>query len=304
MRSPGILKLIAALIAGALTVLSFGPFNQYWMGIAGPAVLFHLWRGVPPRGAFLSGFAFGAGLFGLGVSWTYVSMNVYGNMPGPLAALAVILFVLLLALFPAAAGLLQAWSRAPDALRLTLVIPACWTLVEWIRGWFLTGFPWLSLGYGQIDGVLPNVAPWTGIFGVSLLSAVSSGLLVLVLASAGSGRRILGAAAFVLIWTAAWSAGLISHVRHSGDALRVAVVQGNIPLERKWQPDRQKSILDTYLGLSDGHQDRDVVVWPEAALPFFLDQLPAYFWSEVESHPAHLVTGILERSEVNGAERL
>ena len=54
MRSPGILKLIAALIAGALTVLSFGPFNLYWMGIAGPAVLFHLWRGVPPRGAFLS----------------------------------------------------------------------------------------------------------------------------------------------------------------------------------------------------------------------------------------------------------
>ena len=64
MSPPGILQFIVALVAGAGTVLSFGPFNQYWIGVAGPAVLFYLWRDAPPRRAFFLGIAFGAGLFG------------------------------------------------------------------------------------------------------------------------------------------------------------------------------------------------------------------------------------------------
>lgn len=302
MRPPGILKPVAALTAGALTVLSFGPFNQFWLGLLGPAVLFYLWLGEAPRAAFLTGLAFGAGLFGVGVSWVYVSMNVYGNMPGPLAALAVLLFVLLLSSFPAVVGLLQARSRAPSVVQACLVIPACWTLAEWVRGWFLTGFPWLSLGYGQIGGMLANVAPWSGVFGVTLLSTVCSGLLVVMVDRGDSRRRLIAAGVFLLIWAGAWNAGSLTPIREQGAPLKVAVVQGNVPLARKWDPAGQESILDMYLELSAAHQDRHVVVWPEAALPFFLDQLPAQFWRALESHPADFVTGILERT-VDGTPR-
>ena len=104
MRLAKPLRLLIALAAGAATVFSFGPFNQYWIGLAGPALLFYFWRDSPPRSAFVLGLAFGAGMFGVGVSWTYVSMNVYGNMPGPLAALAVFFFIMLLALLFAGAG--------------------------------------------------------------------------------------------------------------------------------------------------------------------------------------------------------
>ena len=298
-----LLKLLVALAAGAATVLSFGPFNQQWIGIAGPALLFYLWLGAPPRFAFVTGICFGVGLFGVGVSWTYVSMNVYGNMPGPLAGLAAMLFVLLLALFPAAVGALQAYSNAPRAARLALVIPTCWTLVEWVRSWILTGFPWLSLGYGQIDSALSGMAPWLGVFGVTLFSTVFSGLLVVVFIGETTRQRIAGACAIALLWAIAWNAGGFSQIGVAGTPLRVALVQGNVPLERKWQPSRQEGILNMYLELSDRHPDRDLIVWPEAALPLFLDQLPATFWRRLEDHPADFVTGILERSVTTGSER-
>lgn len=294
---------LVVLGAGAATVLSFGPFNQFWIGITGPAVLFYLWLGQSPRSAFLTGLAFGAGLFGVGVSWTYVSMNVYGNMPAPLAGLAVTLFILLLALFPAAVGMMQAHSGTPSAVKATVVIPACWTLVEWVRGWALTGFPWLSLGYGQIDSFLSGLAPWLGVFGVSLFSAICSGLLVAVFISDGFRRRALFIGIFMLIWTAAWTADKFTTVRAAGEPLKVAIVQGNVPLERKWQPAQQEAILNMYMEISARQTDRDLIVWPEAALPFYLDQLPKEFWRQLDLHPADFVTGILERIQDNGVNK-
>lgn len=295
-------KFFVALAAGAATVLSFAPFGQLWAGLAGPAVLIYLWLGATPRTAFLTGLAFGAGLFGLGVSWTYVSMNVYGNMPAPLAGLAVILFVLLLALFPATAGALSALSRSSMAVKAALVIPAYWTLAEWVRGWVLTGFPWLSLGYGQIDSYLSGAAPLLGVFGVTLLSAASSGLLVVLFTGDRTRLRIAAACLLVSIWAGSWAAGLYTPVQTKGEPVKVAVVQGNVPLESKWQSSRQAAILDLYLELSATHTDRDLIVWPEAALPLFLDQLPALFWKQLESHPADFVTGILERRTGEGPE--
>ncbi len=303
MKRSALLTFLVALGAGAATVLSFGPFNQFWIGIAGPAVLFYLWLGESPRSAFLTGLAFGVGLFGLGVSWTYVSMNVYGNMPAPLAGLAVTLFILLLALFPAAVGIMQGLSGTPSAVKATLVIPAHWTLVEWVRGWVLTGFPWLSLGYGQVDSFLSGLAPWLGVFGVSLFSAICSGLLVAVFISDGLTRRALFLGIFILIWAAAWNAGQFTSVRAAGEPIKVAIVQGNVPLERKWQPAQQEAILNMYLELSARQTDRDLIVWPEAALPFYLDQLPKEFWRQLDLHPADFVTGILERLQDSGVEK-
>ena len=91
-----VLKPVVTLVAGALTVLSFAPFGFFPLGIIGPAILFYLWRGESPRYAFLIGLCFGSGLFGLGVSWTYVSLQVYGHMPVPLAALSVLLLGLVI----------------------------------------------------------------------------------------------------------------------------------------------------------------------------------------------------------------
>src|SRR5438046_10250707 len=95
-----------------------------------------------PRACFWSGFAFGLGLFGAGVSWVYVSLSQFGGMPAPLAGLATFLFCAFIALFPAAAGWLQARVPAADGARACRVIRAAGTLLAGLSGRVLTGFPW------------------------------------------------------------------------------------------------------------------------------------------------------------------
>ena len=293
---------LIALVAGAATVLSFAPFGYFPLGIIGPAILFYLWLGKSPRSAFLIGLCFGSGLFGLGVSWVYVSLQVYGHMPVPLAALSVLLFVLLLAIFPAMVGWIQARSSAGDAVRSTLIVPALWTLIEWVRGWILTGFPWLSLGYGHIDSSLSGVAPWLGVYGVSWAGATCSGLLVAAVIATRRRPRFAFAGAVVALWVVIWFAGQVSWVRPAGEALKIAIVQGNVPLEEKWRAEEKDAIMQMYLNLSAKHPDRDLIVWPEAALPLYLDQLPRSFRDELNRHPAEFVTGIVERRSEGGSE--
>ena len=146
-------RLVAAFLAGAVSVVGFGDWNLFPLPILAVGCLFFLWvRANAPRGAALLGLAFGAGLFLVGVSWVYVSLHDFGMMPAPLAATATLLFCLGLALIPAGVGYLQARLPVAPPLRLTLVIPALWTLGEWVRSWIFTGFPWLVLGYSQVDG--------------------------------------------------------------------------------------------------------------------------------------------------------
>src|SRR2546422_688442 len=140
------------------------PVGFYRLALASFAVLIHLWMRAAPRACFRSGFAFGLGLFGGGVSWVYVSLSQFGGMPAPLAGLATFLFCAFIALFPAAAGWLQARVPATDGARAWLVIPAAWTLFEWLRGWILTGFPWFSAGYAPSGWPSPGFAALPGLY--------------------------------------------------------------------------------------------------------------------------------------------
>src|SRR5882762_7407516 len=187
-------------------------------------MLIHLWMRAAPRACFWSGFAFGLGLFGGGVSWVYVSLSQFGGMPAPLAGLATFLFCALIALFPAAAGWLQARVPAADGTRACLVIPAAWTLFEWLRSWILTGFPWLSAGYAATGWPPEGYAPVLGLYGLSFVTPGSAGMLwgratkkntrflVLLLAVVGAGEGLR---------TVDWTAPV-------GDPVPAALLQGNI----------------------------------------------------------------------------
>jgi len=166
-----------AFAAGAAAVLAFSPSDLWPVGLAALTLLVHLWlRAESPRAALLLGYAFGLGLFGAGVSWVYISLHRFGAMPAPLAAFATLVFCAWLALFPAAVGWLQVKLRAGAAVRAALAIPALWALAEWLRGWHLTGFPWLGAGYAAVDTPLAGFAPLAGSFGVTLAAVACAGL--------------------------------------------------------------------------------------------------------------------------------
>lgn len=261
--------------SGVSLVLSFAPFGLFPLAILFPAILFYFWSTATALRAAWLGFLFGLGLFGTGASWVYVSIHEFGFMPAPLAAVLVFLFVAYLALFPAIAGWLQARLIRPGYCRLLFAAPVFWALAEWFRGWLMTGFPWLNLGYSQSNSVLMNFAPLAGVYGMSLVVAILSALLAAAIRYKGK-YRILAATLFAAIFIGGWLSGKLEFVEPSGAEVDIALLQGNVPLKEKWRAGATKKIIAQYADLSRSVVNESmVIVWPEGAVPdSWQDALP------------------------------
>ena len=286
---------VLALACGALTVAGFSPFGFAVVPYATLAVLTALWlRAEAPRQASVIGFAFGIGLFGAGVSWIYVSLHDFGSMPAPLAALATLAYCALLALFPALVGNLQARIEGHSTLRALVLIPALWTLSEWLREWLLTGFPWLSLGYSQIDWPLSGIAPIGGVFAVTLALTLAAGL-VSVAASLRGVHSIVAAASLALLLGGSWWLRGIEWTQAQGGPVRVALVQGNVPQSLKFEESRYAATLETYARLVESSRAR-LIVLPETAIPRFLDAVDPRYIERLEryarSRGADILVGV------------
>lgn len=294
----------AALLAGAALPAALAPLSFWPLAILCPAALLALLGQLSPRAAMLRGWCFGAGMFGTGASWVYVSIHDYGAAPIPVAALLTLLFCLGLALLPAIGCWAWArWVRARPGGTL-FGFPAVWVLGEWCRVWLLSGFPWLYIGYSQIDGPLAGWAPITGVFGVSLILCFSSATLVLVL------RRSPGAAAAALSCALLWVAGpalaRIAWVEPLGPEIPVAMVQGNIPQLLKWEAGHLDRTLAIYSGMSEALWGTAVVVWPESAVPAYFDLITDFLGEQATRAAASgstLILGIPTRNATDADRR-
>lgn len=288
---------LAAVVVGMLAVGGFAPFGLFPLPVLALTVLFLGWlRAVDARAAFRLGWAFGFGLFVAGVSWIYVALHDYGHMPFLLACAVMALFAAFLALLPGLAGWLQARCSAPAWIRLTLAMPACWVAVELVRGYLFTGFPWLTLGYAQTPpSPLAGFAPLLGVYGVSLLAAVSAGLLAWLWLE----RRKAAFGALAMLWLAGAGLRSVEWTQPHGAPLPVALVQGNIPQERKFDEGLLVGTLELYRSLATTVGDARLVVLPETALPLLREQLPSDYVQalaeNVRKQGGDVLVGLFER---------
>jgi len=289
-------KGLAMLLCGGIVPLGFAPFGWYPLAIIALGVLAYTLFHSPPRRAFVYGWLFGLGQFGVGVSWVHISIHLYGNAGLPLSIAVMLLLVAFLAMYPA----VMAWGMAKTrvdspAVFFLLLFPAAWVLAEWVRSWLLTGFPWINLGYSQVDSPLLGFAPLFGVYGVSWVAALSAGLLAWSAGSA-SRSRLQAAAGFALIWLAGLGLNHLSWTDPLAKPLKATLVQGNIPQSLKWRPEQQDATLERYVAMTRQHLDSDLVVWPETAVPAFYDQVKTGFLlplqQELQQHNVSLVTGI------------
>ena len=180
-------------------------------------------------------------------------------------------------------------------MRWLIALPAAWLLVEWWRGWFLSGFSWLSLGYSQSDSWLAAFAPLVGVYGISALLLVCAGALVTLLF--GTRReRIVALIVLLLPWAA--GAALYGHswTYRSGAPVSVAVVQGAIPQDEKWQESNHDTTLNLYQSLTEKVLGTRLIVWPESALADTANDLVPYInnlYHETHAHGSALVMGML-----------
>lgn len=290
LRWPG----TAAFGLGALSVTAFAPFNLFLLPLLTLALLFRLWLDTAPRRALLIGWSFGCGFMGFGVFWLRISIDQFGNVGTPLAIAAALLFAVFLAIFFGGAGWLGRAVGGGRGVQLLLAFPAAWGLMEWLRGWLLTGFPWLALGYSQVDSPLAGYAPLLGVYGSGWLLGLSAALLVLLLAARR--RRAWATVAGVMIWS---GGGLLQQqqwTRPAGDPLAVSLVQANIPQSMKWETAMRRTSLNKYARLTRAHWDSDLVIWPETAVPDFLHRVEEDFLlplaDEAARHGTRLLVGV------------
>lgn len=278
-------SLAAAFAAGLLCVFGFAPFGIFVIPVLALAVLFALWgRADNPRAAGWLGFAFGLGLFVAGIGWIYVALHDYGNMPLPLALPATLLFAAFLALFPALAGYAQArFSANNKMLRMVLAMPAFWVLFEWLRGTIFTGFPWLAMGYAHSDSPLAGYVPLFGVYGVSLIAAVSAGLLAMLLQERWSRQGRAALAILVLLWIGGAALRTVAWTQPHGEPISVALVQGNIAQDLKFNENALPGTLETYLRLTLQNPAR-LTILPETALPLLRHEVPQQLVEQLRGH--------------------
>ena len=282
-RPTGAWALIGALLAGVAHALSFAPFGLPALQLAALAALIALAQRQPSwQRAALTGFAFGLGWFGTGVSWVYISLHTYGELPWWMAAPSTAALAALLAAFPALAAAAAHRTTARPGLRLMLAWPGAWTVSEWLRGTVLSGFPWIASGYAHTDGPLAGFAPLLGVYGLCLVAAVIAGAVALLLQRPSNAARWGAFAVALLLIGAGAALRTIEWTQPLGAPLKVRLVQGNIPQDLKFTEGGTALSVKRYFQLmpDEPGEHSDLVVLPESALPLPLDDLPP----EVREH--------------------
>ena len=276
---------LMALALGAIYSLGFAPFDFWPLTVLAIGGLYYLLQHPvsqrSPRQAGLVAWLFGLGQYGVGASWVYVSIHVYGNAPPPLALFMVALFVAVLALlFKLPLGwCLSRLQTARGSWSSVFAFVALWLLLDWMSTWLFTGFPWLLPGYAGLDTPIQSFAPLFGVLGTGLFLCLSATALAAMVVNRRFRVSFIGLA--LLPWLLGFVLTPVNWVTPETQ-YSAALVQGNIDQVVKWQPDQAVPNVRKHLELSADHWDADILVWPEAAINIYSANMPPLqgeFWN-------------------------
>ena len=295
---PGLSRVIAFLL-GAATTLAFAPFGWSLISQLLLIPLLYVCLTAAPRDAGGHTFWFGFGLFLTGTYWIYISVHVFGNAAVWIAVVLMIGLALIMATFVSIAGWLISRLSNGEPWLLVVVAPAAWVLIEWLRGWALTGFPWMALGYAQIDSAYAGWAPVAGVYGVSFMAVLSAAAVIAALQASTARGRTIAVGTVVLPWLAGGLLAMIDWTEPLGKPVRATIVQAGVSQDQKWNRDQLLPIMEHYLSATLSVPDSDIVLWPEVAIPALDDQVESFIArveDDARSRGQSVLFGILERS--------
>lgn len=270
------------ILSGLLLVLSFPKIDLFFLAWIGLVPLFLHLYGKEKKEAFISGLIFGFIYFFGTIYWIYYALYQYGNIAFFVSLLIIGLLSLYLALYPALFSIFYSHYTKDLNLPILLIAPIFWVVLEYLRSYLLTGFPWSSLGYSQYKFLnLIQISDITGVYGISFLIVAFNGALTdLFLIKKKQKERPLYSIMptvggfillfFILILSFFYGTYRLNQER-DGSIFKASIIQGNIEQDRKWEPIYQRDVIDTYkeLSFSASKENPDLIVWPETAVPFY-----------------------------------
>lgn len=311
-----------AAAAGAASVLAMAPFFLWpVLFLTLPVLVWLIDEALlvakrrPHAHAAMAGWWFGFGYFLAGLFWIGEAFLVEAEKFAALMPFAVLAMPAGLGLFWGGAAAVASLHWRPGWRRV-LALGLAMSAAEWLRGHVLTGFPWNVLGYAlTAPDVMMQSASLLGIYGLTVIAVpLFAAPLVLwrdergggVVAGQANSGALFGTllSLAVLAAIAGWGAiRLARPLAPPNDAIRVRLVQPSIPQREKWQRENQRRNFERHLeltvhapdGRSDGAKGIQLIVWPEAAMPFLPLDTPAALDMIAEAVPdgGHLVAGIL-----------
>jgi len=257
-------KRIAVIALGALVPFAFAPYGFYFLSVFSLSILFCFWLNADSaRESFILGYLYGFAMFGIGVNWLHISINLFGGVNIIGAVIFTYIFIAYISLYPALCGYLAVrfFKRS-----YVFSLPALWLITEWCRGWMLTGFPWLNIGSSQTDSVLAGFAPVLGDYGVTFFVCLAA-MAISMLIISDTKRRVIGGLLLILIIICSATLRNVNWTNDLNKDIDIVLVQGAIPQEQKWQPEQRQRTYDIYSDLSKPFWSADLIIWPETAIP-------------------------------------
>jgi len=302
---PKPIALLIALLSGALITLSFSPFNIWPLTIISLITFALLIKEQSLSTILWRSLAFGVGFYSAGTHWIYVSIHNFGGASPLFAGFLVVIFACFMsAIFIVPFYIYGRWFNR-NTFSLLIALPALWLLGEWMRTWFLTGFPWLFLGYSHLHTPLAGWAPIGGVISIGFILVLTAGVIaewIWCYKSESSKKTalIIASSCCAFFWLVGAGLKTITWAEPDAVPIKIGMVQPNIDqsIKLSFNNDTTIAALDQLRDLSTDLWTNDWVVWPEAAIPTSLtyhEALP--FLEEMNTkaaeHDTALFTGVI-----------
>ncbi|PIE61204.1 MAG: apolipoprotein N-acyltransferase [Desulfobacterales bacterium] len=272
-------KYLPAILTGVLLTAAFPDAGLYPMAFIALVPLWTALNTLTPRQAFYSGLTAGIVHYLTLIYWIVHTLTQFGNLPMVAALGCLLLLAFYLALYPAVFALVLKKCLVPNWL-MPFWGAVVWTGLEYIRTHAFTGFPWGVLGYSQYtNALMAQVADITGILGISFILVSCNGIISQWVEIYRHHHRfdrwcLLSSLLAVILVSGVYIYGAnrmntVSHWTAAAETATIAIIQGNIEQEKKWDSAFKKMTLDRYEALSLSSLPADLVVWPETAMPFY-----------------------------------
>jgi apolipoprotein N-acyltransferase len=256
--------ILAAL--GVLAGLGQAPTDLWFATVLAFAAIYVVFPSeVSPRQSAFHLWAFGFGYFAFSLRWIIEPFLVDIARYGWMAPFAIFLMATGAALFWAIAG----WLAARFAPRSNVMLALLLVGAEVTRSLFLTGFPWALIGHIWVPTHLAQLAAFGGPHLLSLVT-VFVGLCV---ASFLGKNRIVGLVGLGSLIALSFFLRPNPAPVPGDDVLIVRLVQPNARQDQKWDAAYRDVFLNRMIRLTGEGSVPDLVVWPETAVPFLLDQI-------------------------------
>jgi apolipoprotein N-acyltransferase len=260
--------IILSCLSGVLLILLFPKFNLEFLAWVALVPLFMAVNGKDHAQAFGLAWMTGIVYFSGVLYWVVNTMIDYGHLSRPTSYLILFMLVVYLSFYVALFGFFLG-HLDKSGYRKWFVAPFLWTSLEYLRAHVFTGFPWAALGYSQFRNLrIIQIADITGVYGLTFLIVLVNVLFFLLLESIFKkdvlmtkmkgglpSRRILLVLLFLCFSLPLFYGSLRIKAYHEQtgqrqDSLEVALVQGNIEQDRKWDPEYVRQTLDIYKELT------------------------------------------------------